>query len=86
MDQTVFRRHPKISCCSKASVADFIKLVAKNHQYLGVDNAIHAFNEFIDENKGKLPVFWHTQGSGKSFSMVFFTQKSYEKFQGTLPS
>ncbi len=47
------------------------KLVAKNHQFLGVNNAIAAVQR-ITENCGKLGVFWHTQGSGKSYSMVFF--------------
>ena len=58
-----------------------IKLVAKNHQYLGVNNAISALQQ-IDENQGKLGVFWHTQGSGKSFSMVFFAQKVLRKIPG----
>jgi type I restriction enzyme, R subunit len=58
-----------------------IKLVAKNHQYLGVNNAIQAVQQ-IRENQGKLGVFWHTQGSGKSFSMQFFSQKVHRKIQG----
>jgi type I restriction enzyme, R subunit len=58
-----------------------IKLISKNHQYLGVNLAIRAVSE-IRENRGKLGVFWHTQGSGKSFSMVFFSQKILRKLQG----
>ena len=58
-----------------------IKLVAKNHQYLGVNKAINALDE-IHHNQGKLGVFWHTQGSGKSFSMVFFSQKVHRKIPG----
>jgi type I restriction enzyme R subunit len=57
------------------------KLIAKNHQLLGVNNAIAAVQE-IKENKGKLGVFWHTQGSGKSYSMVFFSQKVLRKIPG----
>jgi type I restriction enzyme R subunit len=57
------------------------KLVAKNHQLLGVNNAIAAV-ERIKENRGKLGVFWHTQGSGKSYSMVFFSQKVLRKIHG----
>ncbi|MDP3000363.1 MAG: type I restriction endonuclease subunit R [Bryobacterales bacterium] len=57
------------------------KLVAKNHQFLGVNNAIAAV-ERIRENQGKLGVFWHTQGSGKSYSMVFFSQKVLRKIPG----
>ena len=58
-----------------------VKKVAKNHQYLGVNRAIRAVHE-IENNKGRLGVFWHTQGSGKSLSMVFFTQKILRKIQG----
>jgi len=57
------------------------KLVAMNHQYLGVNAAIEAVRQ-IRENQGRLGVFWHTQGSGKSFSMVFFSQKILRKLQG----
>jgi type I restriction enzyme R subunit len=57
------------------------KLVAKNHQFLGVNRAIRAAQE-IKENQGKLGVFWHTQGSGKSYSMVFFSQKVLRKLLG----
>lgn len=51
-----------------------VKLVAKNHQYLGVNGAVSAVRA-LGENQGRLGVFWHTQGSGKSYSMVFFAQK-----------
>ena len=61
--------------------ANIAKIVAKNHQYLGVNNAIEAFKK-RKENKGKLGVFWHTQGSGKSFSMAFFAQKIQRKIKG----
>lgn len=57
------------------------KMTAKNHQYLGVNNAIEAFKK-VKDNKGRLGVFWHTQGSGKSFSMVFFAQKVLRKIPG----
>ena len=57
------------------------KLFARNHQYLGVNNAIEAVRS-IEENKGKLGVFWHTQGSGKSFSMVFLTRKIMRELAG----
>ncbi len=50
------------------------KLVAKYHQYFGVNNAISATQK-IRQNQGRLGVFWHTQGSGKSYSMLFFAQK-----------
>jgi type I restriction enzyme R subunit len=57
------------------------KLVAMNHQYLGVNAAIGAVR-LIGANQGRLGVFWHTQGSGKSFSMVFFSQKILRKLPG----
>ncbi|WP_313559003.1 type I restriction endonuclease subunit R [Ruminiclostridium cellobioparum] len=60
---------------------DDIKIVSKNHQFLGVNNAIEAVKD-IKNRDGKLGVFWHTQGSGKSFSMVFFTQKILRKISG----
>jgi type I restriction enzyme R subunit len=60
---------------------ELTKLVAKNHQFLGVNNAIAAV-ERIKENRGKLGVFWHTQGSGKSYSMVFFSQKVLRTIPG----
>ena len=58
-----------------------IKLVAKNHQYLGVNSCLEAVQN-IRENQGKLGVFWHTQGSGKSFSMQFFSQKVHRTVEG----
>ena len=58
-----------------------VKITAKNHQFLGVNNATVALEE-IKENQGRLGVFWHTQGSGKSFSMAFFSQKVLRKVTG----
>ena len=57
------------------------KILAKNHQYLGVNNTIRSL-ERIEDNHGKLGVFWHTQGSGKSISMLFFAQKVLRKVPG----
>ncbi len=58
-----------------------IKLTAKNHQYLGVNNAMAALAD-IRQRDGKLGVFWHTQGSGKSVAMMFFAQKVLRKIPG----
>ncbi|HJT57010.1 MAG TPA: type I restriction endonuclease subunit R [Ktedonobacteraceae bacterium] len=58
-----------------------VKLIARNHQFLGVNNALEAVRS-IQENAGQLGVFWHTQGSGKSLSMVFFSQKVLRKIPG----
>ncbi len=57
------------------------KLMAKNHQFIGVNKVIASARN-IEDLKGKLGVFWHTQGSGKSYSMVFLTQKMLRKFGG----
>jgi type I restriction enzyme R subunit len=62
-----------------------IKKIAKNHQYLGVNRAIAELQRIKNRPKGeagRLGVFWHTQGSGKSLSMVFFTQKIHRKIPG----
>jgi len=58
-----------------------VKIVPKNHQYLGVENAMAALSE-IKDREGRLGVFWHTQGSGKSISMIFFSQKVLRKVPG----
>ena len=58
-----------------------IKIIAKNHQYLGVNNLMKSV-ENREELKGKLGVFWHTQGSGKSYSMVMFVRKVKRKLHG----
>jgi type I restriction enzyme, R subunit len=60
---------------------DTIKIIAQNHQYLGVNNAIDSFAN-RKNREGKLGVFWHTQGSGKSFSMIFLVRKIWRKFTG----
>lgn len=59
-----------------------VKILARNHQYLGVNEAVKAY-ETRKLKDGKLGVFWHTQGSGKSYSMVFLAQKIRRKFDGS---
>jgi type I restriction enzyme R subunit len=86
-----------------------VKLVGKNHQYLGVNNAIAALGrvmgitdlpvhattgqlalpmvaedpkEYLPGSHGRLGVYWHTQGSGKSVSMILFAQKVLRKVPG----
>ena len=58
------------------------KILARNHQYLGVNEAMKAYAA-RKLNGGKLGVFWHTQGSGKSYSMVFLAQKIRRKVEGS---
>lgn len=57
------------------------KILARNHQFLGVNRAIEAVRE-RKTRQGKLGVFWHTQGAGKSYSMVMFTRKVHRKLGG----
>lgn len=57
------------------------KIIAKNHQFLGINNAIDSFKN-RKHLEGKLGVFWHTQGSGKSYSMGMFVNKINRKMQG----
>ena len=59
-----------------------VKILARNHQYLGVNEAVKAYEE-RKLNDGKLGVFWHTQGSGKSYSMLFLAQKIRRKIAGS---
>lgn len=58
-----------------------LKIIAKNHQYLGVNNLMESVEKRKELN-GKLGVFWHTQGSGKSYSMVMFARKVKRKVPG----
>jgi type I restriction enzyme R subunit len=62
--------------------AGLVKVLAQNHQFLGVNNAIRAMLKARYEGHGRGGVFWQTQGSGKSFSMVFFAQKVMRKLPG----
>jgi type I restriction enzyme R subunit len=66
------------------SVGSIVKLIARNHQFIGVNKAVDHFVAVQEQAKKglvtkvdaqKLGVFWHTQGSGKSYSMVFLCQK-----------
>ena len=83
--------------CTKANFLDLVenfivfddstgesrKILARNHQFLGVNRAIEAVCDREEKNRnGKLGVFWHTQGAGKSYSMVFFTRKVHRKLGG----
>ncbi len=57
------------------------KILARNHQFWGVNRAVEAVCERKTRD-GKLGVFWHTQGAGKSYSMVMFTRKVHRKLGG----
>lgn len=57
--------------CFNDSNGRIVKILAAYHQYFGVRKAIERATKAV-EGDGKIGVFWHTQGSGKSLSMVFF--------------
>lgn len=78
--------------CAQAKLLDYFenfviyhketqKIIAQNHQFIGVNNAYRVFRQ-RDKMRGKLGVFWHTQGSGKSFSMIFYARKIFRKLTG----
>ena len=81
--------------CSKANFIDLLenfilfddsgeklaKIVAQNQQFLGVNRALAAV-EARHARDGKLGVVWHTQGSGKSYSIAMLTQKIHRKLGG----
>ncbi len=78
--------------CAPARLLDYLesfvvfhkereKIIAQNHQFIGVNNAFAAFRR-RGELAGRLGVFWHTQGSGKSFSMIFYVRKVFRKLTG----
>lgn len=64
-----------------AARGELIKILARYFQYLGVNRA---YDRILhrNENSGRLGVFWHTQGSGKSYSMIFLSQKVFRKQEG----
>ena len=50
-----------------------IKIIAGYHQYFAVRKAVDCTRNALKEHSRKVGVVWHTQGSGKSLSMVFYT-------------
>ena len=82
--------------CSKSNLLDLFenfivfdestgsaaKILARNHQFLGVNRAVEAVKNRRTGDDGRLGVFWHTQGSGKSYSMVYFARKVRRKLGG----
>lgn len=59
-----------------------IKVIARSHQYYGVNAAIENLHRARAAQDKRLGVFWHTQGSGKSLSMLWFTQKVLRQVPG----
>jgi type I restriction enzyme R subunit len=62
--------------------AGTVKVIGQNHQVLGVNAAVAALRDKPADDP-RLGVFWHTQGSGKSYSMLFFAQKVLRLLPGS---
>ena len=62
--------------------AGLVKIIGQNHQYLGVNNTIASMLKARTLGHGRGGVYWQTQGSGKAYSMVFFSQKVLRKIPG----
>ena len=56
-----------------------IKILAQYHQFFAVKKALEKTKE-AHSNNGKIGVIWHTQGSGKSLTMTFYTGQLMKKF------
>ena len=63
------------------STGETRKTLARNQQFLGVNRAVEAVRD-RKARQGKLGVFWHTQGAGKSYSMVMFSRRVRRKLGG----
>lgn len=65
---------------------DTAKIVAGYHQYFAVKKAVARTKQSLENNDRKVGVVWHTQGSGKSFSMVFYTGLVVSNFEFNNPT
>ncbi len=64
---------------SEHDVSKFTKKICLYHQYFGVNKAVYSTLKAIKpEGDRKIGVLWHTQGSGKTLSMVFYVNKTKE--------
>jgi len=73
----VFEKSKKEDAKTGLSSVVSIKKIAAYHQYFAVNKAIEETLRATSEHgDGKVGVVWHTQGSGKSLSMVFYTGKA----------
>lgn len=71
------------TCFSKEETGT-AKILAGYHQYFAVKKAVER-TKVATQRDGKIGVFWHTQGSGKSLSMVFYAHLLQEElFQPTI--
>ena len=64
--------------CFEHKEGKISKILAAYHQYFAVGKAMARTKTAVEGN-GKIGVFWHTQGSGKSFSMVFYAHQLVQR-------
>ncbi len=64
--------------CFDKNQGRYAKILTAYHQYYAVGKALERTKEAVEGN-GKIGVFWHTQGSGKSLSMVFYTHQLVQR-------
>lgn len=60
--------------CFDKNQGKYAKILTVYHQYYAVGKALQRTRTAVEGN-GKIGVFWHTQGSGKSLSMVFYAHQ-----------
>lgn len=76
----VFEKSKKEDAKTGLSTIVVVKKIAAYHQYFAVNKAVEeTLRATSEQGNGKAGVVWHTQGSGKSLSMVFYTGKSVLK-------
>ena len=66
--------------CFNADGQNTFKILAGYHQYFAVKKAVVS-TQHATQTDGKGGVFWHTQGSGKSLSMVFYAHYLQEALE-----
>ena len=64
--------------CFDKNQGRYAKILTAYHQYYAVGKALERTKEAVEGN-GKIGVFWHTQGSGKSLSMVFYAHQLVQR-------
>ena len=82
--QGIFEKHRLIDLlqnfiCFDHKDGRVAKIMGAYHQYFAVNKALRRTDTAIGSN-GKIGVFWHTQGSGKSLSMVFYVHLLIQKY------
>ena len=79
-DYTVFEKSFKKDKKTGLKTAIVEKKIAGYHQYYAVEKALVRTQEAIESGSKRAGLFWHTQGSGKSLSMVFYAARLMKDF------